>query len=116
MTMGYYRREDLPFYWALADNFTLLDGYHSSILGPTHPNRLMANLEDGGAAPDVPTRQTMPNQQGGTTPASTHLTAATSPASPGDAAVTTTAALRRTGQRPMTVKSSYNRLAHVRPD
>jgi phospholipase C len=43
MTMGYYLREDLPFYWALADNFTLLDRYHCSILGPTHPNRLMAN-------------------------------------------------------------------------
>jgi phospholipase C len=43
MTMGYYRRADLPFHWALADNFTLLDRYHCSILGPTHPNRLMAN-------------------------------------------------------------------------
>jgi phospholipase C len=43
MTMGYYTRADLPFYYALADAFTLCDGYHSSILGPTHPNRLMAN-------------------------------------------------------------------------
>jgi phospholipase C len=43
MTMGYYERADLPFYWALADAFTLMDGYHASILGPTHPNRLMAN-------------------------------------------------------------------------
>jgi len=43
MTMGYYRRADLPFHWALADQFTLCDGYHCSILGPTHPNRLMAN-------------------------------------------------------------------------
>ncbi|HEX4009481.1 MAG TPA: alkaline phosphatase family protein [Solirubrobacteraceae bacterium] len=43
MTMGYYQRADLPFYYALADNFTLCDAYHSSILGPTHPNRLMAN-------------------------------------------------------------------------
>jgi phospholipase C len=43
MTMGYYERADLPFYYALADHFTLCDGYHSSILGPTHPNRLMAN-------------------------------------------------------------------------
>jgi phospholipase C len=40
-TMGYYTRQDLPFYWALADHFTLCDGYHASILGPTHPNRLM---------------------------------------------------------------------------
>jgi len=43
ITMGYYTRADLPFYYALADNFTLCDRYHSSILGPTHPNRLMAN-------------------------------------------------------------------------
>ena len=43
MTMGYYERADLAFYYALADAFTLCDGYHSSILGPTHPNRLMAN-------------------------------------------------------------------------
>jgi phospholipase C len=43
MTMGYYDRADLPFYYALADHFTLCDNYHCSILGPTHPNRLMAN-------------------------------------------------------------------------
>ncbi|MCU1601646.1 MAG: phospholipase, partial [Frankiales bacterium] len=42
MTMGYYTREELPFYWALADHFTLGDHYFSSILGPTHPNRLMS--------------------------------------------------------------------------
>ncbi len=43
MTMGYYTRRDLPFHWALADHFTLCDAYFSSVLGPTHPNRLMAN-------------------------------------------------------------------------
>ena len=42
MTMGYYSRAQLPFHWALADHFTLGDAYHASILGPTHPNRLMA--------------------------------------------------------------------------
>jgi phospholipase C len=41
-TMGYYKGKDVPFHWALADNFTLCDGYHCSVLGPTHPNRLMA--------------------------------------------------------------------------
>ncbi len=40
-TMGYYERQDLPFYWALADHFTLCDAYHCSIMGPTHPNRIM---------------------------------------------------------------------------
>jgi len=42
LTMGYYKRPELPFHWALADHFTLGDAYHCSILGPTHPNRLMA--------------------------------------------------------------------------
>jgi phospholipase C len=42
MTMGYYERQDIPFHWALADHFTLCDAYHCSILGPTNPNRLMA--------------------------------------------------------------------------
>jgi phospholipase C len=39
LTMGYLTREDLPFYYALADAFTICDGYHCSIFGPTHPNR-----------------------------------------------------------------------------
>jgi phospholipase C len=41
LTMGYYTRADLPFYYALADAFTLCDAYHCSVMGPTHPNRLM---------------------------------------------------------------------------
>src|SRR5580704_4929900 len=41
-TMGYYKRADLPYYYALADAFTICDNYHCSVLGPTHPNRLMA--------------------------------------------------------------------------
>jgi phospholipase C len=41
LTMAYYTRADLPFYYALADAFTLCDGYHCSVMGPTHPNRLM---------------------------------------------------------------------------
>jgi phospholipase C len=39
-TMAYYKRDDIPFHWALADAFTICDGYHCSILGPTWPNRL----------------------------------------------------------------------------
>jgi phospholipase C len=42
LTMGYYDRADLPFYYALADAFTICDNYHCSVMGPTHPNRLMA--------------------------------------------------------------------------
>ncbi|HUY86713.1 MAG TPA: alkaline phosphatase family protein [Acidimicrobiales bacterium] len=41
LTMGYYTREDLGFYYSLADEFTLCDRYHCSAMGPTHPNRLM---------------------------------------------------------------------------
>jgi phospholipase C len=41
-TMGYYTRSDLRFYYALADAFTICDGYHCSVLGPTDPNRLMS--------------------------------------------------------------------------
>ncbi len=41
-TMGYYTRQDLPFYYALADAFTICDGYHCSVIGPTYPNRLMS--------------------------------------------------------------------------
>ena len=40
-TMGYYTQEDIPFHWALAETFTLLDNYHCSVMGPTDPNRLM---------------------------------------------------------------------------
>ncbi len=42
LTMGYYARADLPLHYALADAFTICDGYHCSVLGPTHPNRLMS--------------------------------------------------------------------------
>jgi phospholipase C len=43
LTMGYYTRQELPYYWALADQFTLGDAYHCSILGPTHPNRVISH-------------------------------------------------------------------------
>jgi phospholipase C len=39
-TMAYFQRDDIPFHWALADAFTVCDGYHCSMLGPTWPNRL----------------------------------------------------------------------------
>jgi phospholipase C len=39
-TMGYMEREDIPFQFALAENFTICDNYHCSLLGPTWPNRL----------------------------------------------------------------------------
>ena len=39
-TMGYYTRSDIPFYYALAENYTICDNYFCSVLGPTYPNRL----------------------------------------------------------------------------
>src|ERR1700729_100066 len=39
-TMAYYQRNDIPFHWALADAFTVCDGYHCSMMGPTWPNRM----------------------------------------------------------------------------
>ena len=41
-TMGYYTRSDLNFYYALADAFTICDGYHCSVLGSTDANRMMS--------------------------------------------------------------------------
>jgi phospholipase C len=66
MTMGYFKREDIPFYYALADAFTICDGYHASIHGPTNPNRLflftgtsgLAVGRDGGTAVANPPDET----------------------------------------------------------
>jgi phospholipase C len=40
LTMGYHTRADLPFYYALADAFTVCDAYFCSIFSQTNPNRL----------------------------------------------------------------------------
>jgi phospholipase C len=40
LTMGHYRRQDIPFQFALAEAFTLCDAYHCSVHGQTNPNRL----------------------------------------------------------------------------
>lgn len=40
MTMGYYTRADLPYYYAVADAFTLCDNYFCPVMGPSDPNRL----------------------------------------------------------------------------
>jgi phospholipase C len=37
--MAHMDRSDLPFHYALADAFTVCDGYHCSMLGPTDTNR-----------------------------------------------------------------------------
>ena len=40
MGMGFYNSSDLPFYYALAENFTICDNYFCSSLTDTNPNRL----------------------------------------------------------------------------
>ncbi|MBT9332333.1 phospholipase C, phosphocholine-specific [Acidipila sp. 4G-K13] len=40
LTLGFYSREDLPFYYALADAFTICDQNFCSSLTATEPNRL----------------------------------------------------------------------------
>src|SRR5439155_23904863 len=38
--LGYYDGSDLPYYYGLANAFTLCGNYFCSLLGPTTPNRL----------------------------------------------------------------------------
>ncbi|MGN5373383.1 MAG: phospholipase C, phosphocholine-specific [Sphingomonas hengshuiensis] len=40
LAMGHMTRDDLAYYYALADQFTICDAYHASLHGPTGPNRL----------------------------------------------------------------------------
>jgi len=40
-SMGYYERADIPFQFALADAFTICDGYHCSLTTCTDPNRIV---------------------------------------------------------------------------
>jgi phospholipase C len=40
VTMGYYDRSDIPYYWDYANNFVLDDDFFSSLMGPSFPNHL----------------------------------------------------------------------------
>jgi phospholipase C len=40
LTMGSYTRADLPYYYGVADAFTICDNYFSPVMGPSDPNRL----------------------------------------------------------------------------
>jgi phospholipase C len=50
LTMGHFTRADIPFYYALADAFTVCDAYHCSIFGPTNPNRMFLFTGTSGLA------------------------------------------------------------------
>ena len=57
--MGYYKRADIPFQFALAEAFTLCDAYHCSVTTGTDPNRIVffsgsnANPEVAGPCTDA---------------------------------------------------------------
>ncbi len=59
LTMGYYDRQDLPFYYSLADAFTICDQHFCSTLTGTTPNRLhlwtgtIREKPDAASAPNV---------------------------------------------------------------
>ena len=61
LTMGYFTREDIPFYYALADAFTICDAYFSSLQGPTDPNRMFLFTGTSGLAVGYTGRQTIDN-------------------------------------------------------
>ena len=48
-TFGYYDQSDIPYYWGLAENYTLFDNYFTSVMGPSLPNHLslVAAQDDG---------------------------------------------------------------------
>ena len=60
-SIGYYRRQDLPFFGKAAPAFTACDRYFASFLGPTFPNRFFAlsgttdRLDDAQKRIDLPT-------------------------------------------------------------
>ncbi|GBQ94570.1 phospholipase C, phosphocholine-specific [Gluconacetobacter liquefaciens] len=65
MTMGHFTRADIPYYYALADAFTICDAYHASIFGPTNPNRLYLFSGTNGLAVGDQGRQTIENVDDG---------------------------------------------------
>ncbi|NOL41150.1 phospholipase C, phosphocholine-specific [Kribbella sandramycini] len=55
-SMATHLRAELPFYYALADAFTICDAYHCSELGPTNPNRFYLFTGMLGFEPGTSTR------------------------------------------------------------
>ncbi|HEU5180964.1 MAG TPA: alkaline phosphatase family protein [Candidatus Polarisedimenticolia bacterium] len=58
--IGYYLENDKPFLSALARNFTTLDRFFSSILGPTYPNRIFLHAAQTDRLENTPERSTLP--------------------------------------------------------
>jgi len=51
VSMGYLQREDLPFHFALAEAFTVCDGYYCSLHGGTNTNRMFLWTGSNGPGP-----------------------------------------------------------------
>jgi phospholipase C len=58
--LGYYTRADLPTTSALVDGFTIFDGWFSSILGPTYPNRFYTHAAATDRITNTMTISTLP--------------------------------------------------------
>jgi phospholipase C len=55
LVMGCFQRDQLPVLSALADEFALFNFWHSSLPGPTWPNRFFIHAATSGALTDSPT-------------------------------------------------------------
>ncbi len=65
ISMGYLSRQELPFYYALADAFTVGDAYHASLFGPTDPNRMFLFSGTNGVSVDQDGRHALSNVDDG---------------------------------------------------
>lgn len=58
--IGYYASNDIPFYSALARNYTTCNRYFASILGPTFPNRMFIHAAQTDRLTDSPALTSLP--------------------------------------------------------
>ena len=65
LTLGYYTREDIPFYYALADAFTICDQNFCSSLTATEPNRLHLWTGTVRAKPSIESKANVLNEDMG---------------------------------------------------
>jgi phospholipase C len=54
LTMGYYDRSDIPYYWDYADQYVLDDNFFSSLMGPSFPNHLYIASGTSGPVTNLP--------------------------------------------------------------
>jgi phospholipase C len=54
LTMGYYDRSDIPYYWDYADQYVLDDNFFSSLMGPSFPNHLYIASGTNGPVKNLP--------------------------------------------------------------